>query len=221
MSGVKPDPHFGVGLGFDLALEPLAEGFLERVGESITGGDEHAPTAASGVQRNLGRDLEFAHVAIFFENLDGEIDLGVGLGAVELRGNCDGPKDGARLAGVGGGDVHEHPFIAVVESLANGGEVGEVATLLTVMGALEFAGLFVRCFEGRERGVHLKSIVVDFDIHFGDTHVGGFAEGGAVGEGKVRHVEVVFNLATEARFECHGRPEAVAPLVVFELGHFG
>ena len=52
MSGVKPDPHFGVGLGFYLALGPRAEGFWECMGESVTRGDEHGKAVRIGGARD-------------------------------------------------------------------------------------------------------------------------------------------------------------------------
>lgn len=149
---------------------------MEGVGEGVARGDEDAPTAAGGVERNFDGNLIFTHEAVLVENLDGEIDLGFGGGAGEARGDGEGPKDGARVAGVGGGDVDEDAFVAVGEGLADSGEVGQMATLPAMVGALEFAGLLVGGGEGGEGGVHLKAAVIEgADIHGRETNIGGLA----------------------------------------------
>ena len=91
----------------------------------------------------FGGDLVFTHKVVFVEDLNGEIDLGLEGEAVQVGGNREGREDSAGVAGVGGGDVDEDAFVAVGESLADGGEVGRVATLAAVVGASEFAGLLV------------------------------------------------------------------------------
>lgn len=74
--------------------------FLEGVGEGVAGGDEGAPTAAGGVEGDLGGNLDFAHKAVFVEDLDGEIDLGLGGGRSreKSRGTVDGR--GSQVSGV-------------------------------------------------------------------------------------------------------------------------
>jgi hypothetical protein len=58
---------------------------LEGVGQGVAGHYEDAPAAAAGVNGNFGRDLIFAHEAIFIEDADCEFELSGGRWAVEAR----------------------------------------------------------------------------------------------------------------------------------------
>ena len=113
----------------------LPRGVERSLGEQVVAG---------GVEGGgFGGDLVFTHKVVFVEDLNGEIDLGLEGEAVQVGGNREGREDSAGVAGVGGGDVDEDAFVAVGESLADGGEIERVATLAAVVGASEFAGLLV------------------------------------------------------------------------------
>lgn len=75
---------------------------MEGVGEGLAGHDEDAPAAPAGVDRNFGRDLVFAHEAIFVQDPDGEFELSGGRRTVEAPGK-------SRACGVKSGWGAGHP----------------------------------------------------------------------------------------------------------------